>query len=101
MGTYFKQINPLINQFSQMSSDNLEEMVMMGVISARQPWDSVGMQLDDYRQYGLRSRFVWGNKRKTLKWLLKHKKSLYHDALECLKLRGRKRSIDNNNRITK
>ena len=89
----FEKHNPMINKFAQKSPENLQDMVMMVVLSIQQPWHSVGGQMHDYRQRGMRSRFVWGNKRNTLKWLRKNRKALYRDALECLQLRGRKRSV--------
>ena len=90
----FNKHNPSINRYAQKSPKNLQDMVMMVVLSIQQPWHSVGVQMYDYRQRGIRSRFVWGNKKRTLRWLKKHKASLYQDAIECLQLKGRKRSIE-------
>ena len=89
----FEKHNPLINRYAKQSPKHLQDMVMMVVLSIQQPWHSVGNQLRDYRRNGINSRFVWGNKRKTLLWLRKNRKDLHRDALECLQLRGRKRSI--------
>ena len=57
---------------------------MMVVLSIQQPWHSVGKQMQDYRLKGSSSKYIWGNKLRTLKFLEKHKEELYRDALECL-----------------
>jgi len=65
----FKKHNVLINEYAQQSPENLQDMVMMVVLSIQQPWYKVGEQMIDYRKLGSDSRFVWGNKLKTYRWL--------------------------------
>ena len=69
MKSVFKIHNPKINKFSQASAENFSLMVVMAVLSIQQDWFSVGNQIQDYRKRGLRSRFVWGNKERTLSYL--------------------------------
>ena len=68
-------------------------MIMMAVLSIQQPWHNVGVQMYDYKDKGLGSRFVWGNKRKTLLWLATNGEQLYYEAIECLEFTGKKRSL--------
>ena len=37
----------------------------------------------DYREYGIMSKYVWGNKLKTLDWLMHHRDELYRDAMDA------------------
>jgi len=90
----FDKHNPLINRHAQESPENLQDMVMMTALSVQQPWYQVGAQMYDYRQKGMRSRFVWGNKRSTLRWLRRNKDKLYRDAIDVLQYKGKKRSLE-------
>ena len=90
----FDKHNPLINRYAQESPENLQDMVMMTALSVQQPWYQVGAQMYDYRQKGMRSRFVWGNKRSTLRWLRRNKDKLYRDAIDVLQYKGKKRSLE-------
>jgi len=90
----FDKHNPLINRYAQESPENLQDMVMMTALSVQQPWYQVGAQMYDYRQKGMRSRFVWGNKRSTLRWLRRNKNKLYRDAIDVLQYKGKKRSVE-------
>ena len=89
----FAQHNPLINRYAQEGWENLVRMIMMAVLSIQQPWHNVGVQMYDYKDKGLGSRFVWGNKRKTLLWLTTNGEQLYYEAIECLEFTGKKRSL--------
>ena len=89
----FDKHNPLINKYAQKSWKNMIDMIMMVSLSIQQPWHSVGMQMYDYRDKGSGSRFVWGNKRSALLWLVANGEQLYYEALECLQFTGRKRSL--------
>ena len=80
----FKKHNVLINEYAQQSPENLQDMVMMVVLSIQQPWYKVGEQMIDYRKLGSDSRFVWGNKLKTYRWLRSNVKPLYDDAMQAI-----------------
>ena len=80
----FKKHNALINEYAQQSPENLQDMVMMVVLSIQQPWYKVGEQMIDYRKLGSDSRFVWGNKLNTYKWLRSNVKLLYDDAMQAI-----------------
>ena len=86
----FQKHNPMINAYGQESDQNLKDLVMMVALSIQQPWSAVGGQMQDYRQLGAESRFVWGNKSNTLAWLDGNVDRLYADAMAVVsEYRGR------------
>ena len=86
----FQKHNPMINAYGQESEENLKDLVMMVALSIQQPWSAVGGQMQDYRQLGAESRFVWGNKSNTLAWLDGNVDRLYADAMAVVsEYRGR------------
>jgi len=80
----FKKYNPKINQWSQQSPEHMQDLVMMVVLSIQQPWHSIGTQMRDYREYGRFSKYVWGNKLKTLTWLLHNRDDLYREVMDAI-----------------
>ena len=86
--------NPKINKFAQGSPEKTKLVMMMVALSIQQPWASVGGQLQDYKQLGAESRFVWGNKAKTLAWLDDNVDRLYADAMAVVaQYKGRELDI--------
>ena len=81
----FKKHNPKINRYAQKSPDNLKHVIMMVVLSIKMPWYQVGNQMQDYMKKGMRSRFVWGNKKKTLRYLNSNSVALYDESMAALK----------------
>tara|TARA_R110000823_G_scaffold167872_1_gene300072 strand:- start:280 stop:876 length:597 start_codon:yes stop_codon:yes gene_type:complete len=79
----YKTHNPMVNKFMQHSPDQMADGIMMVVLSIQQKWSSVGVQLKDWRDNGVDSRFVWGNKRKTADWLIENKVDLYNKLLSA------------------
>lgn len=66
------------------SADNLANIITMVVLSIQQPWDSVGKQMLDVSKNGCGSRFLWGNKRNTYRWLKTNKYFLHGQYLAVL-----------------
>ena len=90
----FKKHNPLINAYAQASPKNLKHVVMMVALSIQQRWDTVGDQMQDYKANGVDSRFVWGNKIKTLVWLDDNIDTLYEVVMSAIsESKGRKLEI--------
>lgn len=87
----FTKHNPKINAYAQKSPKNMQDMVMMVALSIQQPWHSIGTQMRDYRKLGMDSRFVWGNKGKTLQFLIENRDEIYREAMDALSLRGKER----------
>ena len=79
----FKQVNPRINEFMQSGHEQMTHGIMMVVLSIQQPWHSVGVQMQDYREKGLESKYVWGNKRKTYKWLIDNGAELFESLMDA------------------
>ena len=74
----FEEHNPVCNAYLQHSPDHLRTGVMMVALSIQQTWSSVGDQMEDWSRRGVRSRYVWGNKRHTHNYLLgRGKDALY------------------------
>ncbi len=80
----FKYINPRINSHCLDNADNLADCIAMVVLSIQQPWHSVGGQMLDYKKLGIKSRFVWGNKKNTIQYLTKKKHVIYGSLLAIL-----------------
>ena len=73
-----------IQQYAKASSDNLADIILMVVLSIQQDWRSVGGQLNDVKIVGGESRFLWGNKRNTYKYLARRKDFLFSQFLAVL-----------------
>ena len=58
-----------IQQYAQESANNLSNVILMVALSIQQNWSTVGYQMKDVHAEGGDSRFLWGNKKKTYKYL--------------------------------
>ena len=68
-------------RYAQTSHDNMMDVGMMVSLSIQQNWLSVGDQLADVNRYGIESKFLWGNKRKTYEYFQDNSYQLYTDAM--------------------
>ena len=73
-----------IQKFSKESAENLADVILMVVLSIQQDWRSVGKQIQDVKEHGAESRFLWGNKAKTYKFLAARKNFLYSQFLAAI-----------------
>ena len=73
-----------VQDYSRLSSDNLSDVILMGVLSIQQPWYAVGDQLKDVKRWGIGSKFIWGNKIKTYNFLMSRKDFIYSQYLAVL-----------------
>ena len=81
----FKRDNPLINAYAQRSKGNLGRMVMMVSLSIKQPWHSIGTQMEDLELREGECKYLWGNKKATYNWLFVDRLNLsrlYHEAMQ-------------------
>lgn len=62
------------------SADNLMDVAMLVSVSIQQNWLSCGEQLKDVRKNGSDSKYLWGVKSKTYKYLNSNKHKLYAQA---------------------
>ena len=92
--TPFDAHNLAINKFAQSSPERFKLMIIMVVLSILQPWSQVGNQLYDWRLKGIRSRFLWDNKKDAAKYLNRNIDKVYAQAMMALRFRGRNRSIE-------
>ena len=80
----FKADNPKIRAFAAESADNLMQVALMVSLSIQQDWASVGKQLQDVKTKGIDSRFVWGGKQKSYKYMATNKHKLYAQMMAVL-----------------
>jgi len=66
-----------IQQYAQESANNLSNVILMVALSIQQNWSTVGYQMKDVQAEGGDSRFLWGNKKKTYKYLQARKDFMY------------------------
>ena len=66
--------------YAMRSADNLMDVAMLVSVSIQQNWLSCGNQLEDVRNNGIDSKFLWGFKSKTYKYLNSNKHKLYAQA---------------------
>ena len=78
----FKDINPRINEYMQLSPIGMQDGIMFVVLSIKTPFHTMKTQMLDYKQNGLDSKYVWGFKKDTLKYLMEHSGELYDDLME-------------------
>ena len=80
----FKTHNPKINSYAQRSANNLADVILMVSLSIQQRWSGVGNMLEDVRLYKSDSIFIWGNKKKTYKYIITHKHFIYGSMLAVI-----------------
>ena len=80
----FSNHNPKINHFAQRSPDNLFLVVMMVSLSIQQKWVLVGDMMVDMKQNKLDSKFIWGNKKNTYKYISTHKHFIYGQMMAVI-----------------
>ena len=71
-------------QYAQRSAENLSDVILMVVLSIQQNWLGVGDQMADVRKLKAKSRFLWGNKAKTYKYLKANKLRLYSEMMTVI-----------------
>lgn len=73
----YKNHAPLIRNHAEQSAENLADVILMVVLSIQQPWHSVGVQMKDVQENKQNSKFLWGNKRNTYKYLSKYRGRMF------------------------
>lgn len=66
-----------IQQHAQQSAEHLSDVILMVALSIQQNWSTVGYQMQDVKNLGAESRFLWGNKKKTYNYLQARKHFMY------------------------
>jgi len=73
-----------IQDYTKESSENLVDVITMVVLSIQQPWIAVGNQMEDVKENGINSKFLWGNKRKAYAYITKRKAFIHNQYLAVI-----------------
>jgi hypothetical protein len=66
------------NRLAQASPEGMRSAAMMAVMSIQQSWNLVPAAMEDVKDRGARSRFLWGFKQDTYQYLYRKPKRLEH-----------------------
>ena len=80
----FDTHNSKINNYAQRNADNLSMVILMVVLSIQQRWSQVGHMLQDVQKNKQKSKYIWGNKAKTYKYIMIHKHFIYGQMMAIL-----------------
>ena len=69
-----------IGKFARKSPDNTARVILVDMLSIQQQWDQVGRQVLDVKANGIKSKYLFGSKRKGWAYILANKKQL-HQAI--------------------
>jgi len=73
-----------VQQYSQRSAENMSMTTLMDVLSIRQDFRFIGKQLNDVREKGLDSTYLWGGKKKTYEYLQSNKHKMYAQVMAVI-----------------
>ena len=90
----FKDVNPVINAYMQKSEMHMQDGIMFVVLSIKTPFHTMSRQMQDYRKYGLSSKYVWGFKKQTLEYLLENRSDLYRRLMAASRIDVSKNARD-------
>ena len=77
--------NPMVRQFSQQSARNLELTIAFVFSTIRVQTSRLPELMAEYRKRGLKSSWIWGNKRAGLAYTKKHRNLLFMRMMRILK----------------
>lgn len=73
-----------VQQYSQLSADNMADVTLMTVLSIRQPWLNIGKQILDVRTNRIEAKSLWGGKKKTYSYLQSNKYKMYAQVMAVI-----------------
>lgn len=73
----YAEHNPIIAAHALKSVGNFVDVVTMVLLTIRQPFHHVGRQMEDIRQNGRDSKYLWGNKKTGYDYAKEHAEVLY------------------------
>ena len=73
-----------VQQYAQVSANNLSDVTLMGVLSIRQPWLNIGNQMIDVRTNKLSAKSLWGFKKDTYIYLESNKHKMYAQMMAVI-----------------
>lgn len=78
----FKKYNPLINAHMQENHEQMCDGIIAVVLTIKMPHWMWPKMMDDYRENGGNSQYLFGFKKDTYKYLQEHGADLYDDLME-------------------
>ena len=73
----YKQHATKIQAYAQRSADNMADVCLMVSLSIQQNWLGVGHMLEDVRENKQESKFLWGFKADTYRYIMTHKHKIH------------------------
>ena len=73
-----------VQNYAQVSADNMCDVTLMAVLSIRQPWLNIGQQIIDVRTNKLNAKALWGFKKDTYIYLESNKHKMYAQVMAVI-----------------
>ena len=73
-----------VQNYAQISADNMADVTLMTVLSIRQQWLNIGKQLKDVRANKSNAKSLWGGKKKTYQYLQANKSMMYGQMMAVI-----------------
>lgn len=78
----FSTVNPRINEYMQRDHDSMRQGILFVVASIKTPFYMMARQMEDIKRNGADSKYLWGFKKDTFKYLAEHSSDLYDELMD-------------------
>lgn len=68
-------------EYARYDSQHMMDTALMVILSIQQSWDTVGEQLQNVREFGGMSKYLWGFKKDAWKYLRNNRHELYAESM--------------------
>jgi len=77
--------NPLVRKFAQTDAKSLEQVIAFVFASIRVQTSMLPRMMKEYRKRGIKSSWIWGNKRTGIDYVRKHRQDLFDRMTSILR----------------
>ncbi len=77
--------NPLVRKFAQTDAKSLEQVIAFVFASIRVRTNLLPRMMKEYRKRGVKSSWIWGNKRTGIDYVRKHRQDLFDRMMSILR----------------
>ena len=77
--------NPLVRAFAQQNAKNLELVIAFVFASIRVQTSMLPRMMKEFRKRGVKSSWIWGNKRTGIDYVRKHRQDLFNRMVSILR----------------